>query len=98
MSLKRYATRRDANEPGLIQTARRLGAEFERTDKPLDWLCLFRGQCIPTEIKDPRKEGYANEFTQAQREFIQRCKNLGVRVWVWRSSEDVIRDLNSSCN
>ena len=39
MSLARYATRRDANEPDIIAALRKIGAEVEQFDEPVD-LCV----------------------------------------------------------
>lgn len=95
MSLNRYAKRRDTNEDDLVVFAKGCGIELVKTDKPLDWLAGWRGQWVPTEIKRPDKEGHADEFTDAQRLFITRARDCRLPVWVWRTSDDVLRSIGA---
>ena len=50
MSLKRFATKRDRNEPEILRALQRVGAEFIRLD-PFDVLVLFRGRVTMLECK-----------------------------------------------
>jgi hypothetical protein len=86
----RYAARRDANEPPLIELARSLGAYLYRTDKPGDWLCGFRGSWIIVEIK-----GEDGSPTPAQIEFSREARYRHLPYWTWRNDEDVLRDLGA---
>lgn len=89
---KRYAARRDQNEPELISFAQNLGWRFWKLDTPCDWLGLRRGVWWPVEIKAPDKEGHADEYTYDQRKFLAEVAAVGGRVLVWRSKEDCMRD------
>ena len=41
------------------------------------------------EIKDPKREGHANEYTERQRRVMKKLRDAGA-VWiVWRTVEDV---------
>jgi hypothetical protein len=95
MSIYRRAARQDANQAGLVEVAEGLGAVVECSRQPLDLLVGWRGAWIPTEIKDPKGAGWADEFTPAQLAFMKRCKESGLPFWVWRSAEDVLRCLGA---
>lgn len=89
--MKRYAAKRDANEPQLVELARMLGAHMECTG-PLDWWCYWRGAWIPVEIKNPDGR---NRYTPEQIKFLARCKERGAPVWTWREEADVYRSLGA---
>jgi hypothetical protein len=95
MSLRRYATRRDANEPELVGFARDLGWRLWKLDKPADWIALRRGRWEVVEIKNPDCEGHADEFTYDERKFIAEVAAVGGRILLWRTKDDVIRDSNA---
>lgn len=86
---------RDVNEPALILVAQHLGAWCERNCGPFDWVVYATVgqhpcQWIPTEIKNPEGK---NEFTVAQVEFMREADRRGAAYWIWRTEDDVIRDL-----
>lgn len=83
---------RDANELPLIETARRLGAQW-RQGPPLDGWIVWRGLWLPVEIKLPEREGTAHEYTPLQKRFFTFCRDYGGRWLTWRTDADVIRDL-----
>lgn len=89
MSLKRYAARRDANEPALVRIAREIGAQMEQHG-PLDWWCGFRGQWFPVEIKTAK-----GKYTEEQILFRARCKQHGTRMDTWRAEVDVFESLGA---
>jgi hypothetical protein len=87
--------RRDDNEAALVAVAEKLGA-FWVESPPLDgWLYHARTGWVPVEIKQPHREGYASEFTKAQKRFFAWCIANKARWLVWRTEEDVLRDLNA---
>lgn len=88
----RYALRRDSNDKPLANFARALGWWLHKTHTPGDYLGAFRGVWHVVEIKDPAKEGHADEFTDAQREFHAEAFRRGLSIKVWRTREDVVRD------
>jgi hypothetical protein len=94
MSHLRWDARRDDVEHELILLARRLGAKLIMGG-PLDWWWLRNGQWIPVEIKDPAREGHMHEYTRAQRNFLAFAKEHRGPWLVWRTSDDVIRDLGA---
>lgn len=94
MSLRRYAARRDANDNELKVFAERLGWRLWQLAKPCDYLGLRRGQWFAIEIKNPDCEGHADEFTNDEKKFIAEVAQVGGRVMLWRTKDDVIRDSN----
>jgi hypothetical protein len=92
--MRRYARRRDRNEPELVTLAKRLGAEMEQVG-PLDWWVGWRGKWIPAEVKRPDKEGWASEFTDTETAFIERCRLAHLPFWIWRTEQDVLDCLNA---
>lgn len=90
MSLKRYAARRDHNEPGLVKLARSLNAFLYRTDKPGDWLLGWRGIWVIVEIK--AEDGSP---TPSQIEFSREARYRRLPYWTWRNEDDVYRDLGA---
>lgn len=90
MSLNRYAKRRDANEPELVELARACGAFMYQTDDPGDWLCGYRGQWVVVEIKT--EDGSP---TPAQIEFSREARQRRLPYWTWVTREDVCRDLGA---
>lgn len=83
--------RKDRNHKSLVELAERLGMTWYQFG-PLDgWLFNPRTkQWLPVEIKDPDKEGYSDEFTPAQRKFINWAKSDSAQWLVWRTEADVI--------
>lgn len=88
------AKRRDIVEPELIKLAIKLGAWMIKLDEPCDWLMFYRGTWQPVEIKDPVKEGHADEFTPVQRAFRAEAFRRGAKLIVWRTIDDVLYTLN----
>lgn len=93
--MKRYnRNRRDNNERPLVAHAERLGAHWLE-DGPLDGWTYFRGIWTPTEIKDPAREGFADEYTPQQLRFFRWCSERRAKWFTWRTIEDVERDLGA---
>jgi hypothetical protein len=90
--MKRYACRRDGNEPELVLLARQIGALMWPLSEPVDWLVGWRGRWYPTEIKNPDGR---NRATEQQILFSAAAKERQLPVWVWRTEDDVLRDLGA---
>ncbi len=90
MSLHRYAKRRDSNEAAIEDAAEKLGWWLIETDQPGDFIGWFRGQWEIIEVKDPKVQGHANEFTPSQQKFHENAKHRGAKVLVWRDVQDVV--------
>lgn len=65
MSHKRYANRRDANEPDIIKALEAIGCTVEAMDK-VDLVVGYRGQNYLLEVKDGSKPPSKRELTPAQ--------------------------------
>ena len=70
MSLNRYAKRRDANEPEIIQALEAIGVTVYRQDLPLDLLCCYRGVTFNLEVKDGNKVESRTKATKGQDQFL----------------------------
>jgi len=81
------AARRDANEDYLLRVAEQLGG-FWVYAGPLDGWILHRGKWTPVEIKAPK-----GLLTQLQQRFMRDCETYGGPRYIWRTDEDVIKDL-----
>ncbi len=86
--------RKDRNEADLLAIVRRCGC-YWLEGKPFDgWVFNPRIQeWTPAEIKDPSKEGHADEFTPAQQKLLGEFSDRRIRHYIWRTEDDVIRDL-----
>lgn len=67
MSLKRYATKRDQSESGILRAISRVGADYILMDA-FDVLVLFRGDVFLLECKTPKK----GRQTVNQKELVRR--------------------------
>lgn len=56
---------------------------------------LRRGKWHVVEIKNPAKEGHADEFTYDQRKFRAEVFACGGKLLTWRTKDDVFRDSNA---
>jgi len=90
----RYAARRDAVESTLVATAEALGAVWI-AGPPFDGWLFFRGRWHLCECKDPRKEGWKDEFTEAQLKTIIRLQERQIPWHVLRTEDDVLALLNA---
>ena len=80
MGLRRFANKRDANEPGIIAALEALGCMVYRLDKPVDLLVLHRGTVHLCEVKTRK-----GKLTADQREFSESWP-----IRVLRTVEDAI--------
>lgn len=74
MSLKRYATKRDTTEPGIVKALKQAGADVIQLDA-FDLLVLFRGQLFMLDAKTPRgkgPKGVLGRTTSAQERLLER--------------------------
>jgi len=91
---QRHAAERDTNDAELVAHALRLGGHFVRA-APLDGWCWVPRLAVwrPVEIKRAEVEGQAHEYTPQQVRFQRWCRDRGAPWWVWRTLDDVTRDL-----
>jgi hypothetical protein len=75
-----------------VKLARQIGALAWPLDEPIDWIIGWRGRWYPCEVKNP--EG-RNRFTPTQILFSAAAKERELPLWVWRTSDDVLRSLGA---
>lgn len=84
--------RTDKNHRELVAAWEAMGGLWvPYANKPFDGWAWHRrwGSYWPVEIKDPKREGHANEYTERQRRVMKKLRDAGA-VWiVWRTVEDV---------
>lgn len=97
MSHKRPQIHRvDSNHHDMVAEWERLGGVWlPYSNKPFDgWIWHTRWEEYwPVEIKDPKKEGHKNEYTDRQKKVMAELKKVGAKWLVWRTKEDVARTL-----
>lgn len=86
MSLNRYAKRRDANEPQIVNALRKAGFSVERIDTPVDLIVGRYGYTHLVEVKMPK-----GRLTEHQQHFKDAWG--GGCVHVVRSAEDALAEL-----
>lgn len=84
----RYAARRDQNENDLVAAAEALGAVWVQAP-PMDGWLHFRGVWHLCEVKDPKKQGWKSEYTEAQKLLLIRFSERGIKVNTLRTENDV---------
>jgi hypothetical protein len=67
-------TRRDANEPEIMEALRKAGAWPMQFDKPADLLVGFRQKWIWLEVKDGSKPPSRQKLTDDEVEFARVCQ------------------------
>lgn len=66
MSLKRFATRRDATEPAILRALAKVGADYVLLDA-FDVLVLFRGRLTMLDCKTAKGRPTRNQQVLVQR-------------------------------
>lgn len=87
-----YGAKRDTNHHELVGIAEQIGGVF-LPDPPFDGWLGWRGAWYLVEIKDPKKEGWKNEYTDSQVRTIARLKERGFHVHTWRTESDVYQTM-----
>ena len=85
-------TRKDANHTAIRDQCRALGmVVWDLADiggKLPDLLCIWRGRCVPVEVKAPGKR---DDLTQGERDGQAECGDVGVEWCVATCCIDVLR-------
>jgi hypothetical protein len=81
--------KRDGNEPLIIAALAACGITWVEAG-PLDGWVALSHQWTPCEIKNGRKG-----LTKGQKEFVAACERDGNPYRIWRSVEDVLRDVEA---
>ena len=89
----KYARRKDTNHNPIVRDLRAVGAEVKETyqfPKMLDAIVGFRGRLFWADIKMGK-----GGLTEAERELIEGFARVGVRLYVWRTSDEALRDIGA---
>jgi hypothetical protein len=87
--------RKDVNHHDLVAVAKRCGAHWIDAGPFDGWIHIQKwgGEYLPVEIKDPKKEGHADEFTEKQKKLREEWSDRRMKLLIWRTPADVLRDL-----
>lgn len=66
MSLARFAKKRDAAEPEIVQALERVGATVCKLDRPVDLLVNYRKRWFLLEVKSPKAHKDKRQLIQQQ--------------------------------
>lgn len=83
MSLSRYAKKRDAAEPRIVEALQAAGWLVEKLDRPVDLLCWKAGTVRLLEVKTGRGKKLTvarDKRQQAQRDFLDITQTPIVRT------------------
>lgn len=89
--LRRYANKRDASEPDIVEIFERCGATVQRFDKPFDLLVGYMGVTHIVECKTPGT-AYGKKLGDGQQAWADAWR--GSQVHVVRSVDDALELLN----
>lgn len=87
-------SRRDANEPAIVEALRRAGADvwLLEAPAPFDLLVGFCGAFHALEVKNPEAEGHqAGRVKPSQAEFFARCSVSGLPAKLVRTPAEALR-------
>lgn len=87
MSIKRWATKRDTAESGIVKVLRDCGMSVQLLDTPVDLLVGFRRRTFLVEVKSGTK-GYAKKLNENQEDFVAKWR--GSDVVILRSEQDAM--------
>ena len=93
--VNRLRTRRDANEPEVVQALRSVGARVRQMDKPLDLLVGFRGAWYWIEVKDGKKPPSERKLTDEEAEFLEICRADGLPAFVVMEPMEALRAIGA---
>lgn len=86
--MKRYAMRRDENEPEIVQALEAIGCTVFRLDFPCDLLVGYRAKNFLVEVKDSGKIPSKRQLTKTQEQFFKAWKGQVRKV---ETPEEAIR-------
>lgn len=93
----RYAARRDVNDGPLIKLWREIvGLKRDVREGPFDYWIVIKtsrglGFWTALEIKDPKREGYASEYTRKQKRLLEFIELNDLPFITWRTEADVYK-------
>lgn len=89
----RHARRKDINHDDIIDTLRAVGAHVTETYQHpgmLDCIVGYRGQLFWADVKRGKAK-----LTPAEQELIESFACVGVRLYVWRTPDEALRDIGA---
>lgn len=101
MGIPKHAAKQDANQPGLVDLMRKMGAHVIILGDPCDLLVAHRGRLIPVEVKASEAKAKhdakgENKTQRKQRALRNDLAAHGVKVWTIWKDEQVIALLGRS--
>lgn len=91
--MSRYARRKDTTHNSIFDAARAVGAVVKETYQfpaMLDAIVAYRGRIFWGDAKTGNAP-----LTDAERELIEDFARVGVRLYVWRTADELLRDIGA---
>ncbi|MGQ0836341.1 MAG: hypothetical protein ACT4O5_15755 [Gammaproteobacteria bacterium] len=89
MSLNRYATRRDDNEPAVVHALEKVGAKVERLKWPCDLAVKFRDRHFLIEVHNPE-----SKYRKRSKKQLDALAKLGIPMV--RSADEALQAVGAS--
>lgn len=89
--MSRFARKKDRNHNEIFNALRQVGAVVKETYQYpglLDGIVAFRGRIFWADAKVGRAD-----LTPAERDLIESFARAGVRLYVWRSADEALKDI-----
>lgn len=88
--MARWLTHRsDKNEKDIIEVLQKRGFQVKKLGQPFDLLVAKNKKWSMVEVKDPKKKGHGDEFTDAQKEFFKDWQ--GPDIPILRTLDDALK-------
>jgi hypothetical protein len=91
--MSRYARKKDTTHNRIFDAARAVGATVKETYQfpgMLDAIVAFRGRIYWGDAKTGNAE-----LTPAEEQLILDFARVGVRLYVWRTADELLRDIGA---
>jgi hypothetical protein len=91
--MSRYARKKDTTHNDIFDAARAVGATVKETYQfpgMLDAIVGFRGRVYWGDAKTGKAD-----LTEAEEQLIADFARVGVRLYVWRTADELLRDIGA---
>jgi hypothetical protein len=94
--LGRLKTKRDRNEPAIMDALRKVGAWVMQFDKPADLHVGYRGKWSWLEVKDGAAKPSARKLTDDEVAFQKACQIQGLPYFVVETVDQALKAIGAT--